>query len=248
MWIREDLKGRAKGALRANGYWIALVVVLISAVLAGGFGGGSANQMGGLGGRIDSQPGGADTLDGIPGALIVLFATTLALIVLASLAYGIFVALPLTVGKSRFFLEHRSRPSGVAVLFSAFKRGYLNVVRTMFLSQLFIFLWSLLLIVPGIIKSYQYFLVPYILSENPGLPWRRALDLSRTMTQGSKLRIFVLQLSFIGWYLLGMLALGVGILFVQPYYEATAAELYAALREQALARGLVAEGELPGVG
>jgi hypothetical protein len=123
--------------------------------------------------------------------------------ILLSIAYGVFVANPLSVGKSRFFLEHRLRRPSVGLVFWPFSSGsYLNVVKATFMQVLIIALWSLLLIVPGIVKSYQYALVPYILAENPGLSWRRALDLSRSMTDGCKFDIFVLQLSFIGWYLL----------------------------------------------
>ena len=73
---------------------------------------------------------------------------------------------------------------------------------------------------------------------------RRAIDLSNQMTMGEKLDIFVLDLSFIGWYLLGALALGIGVLFVQPYYDATNAELYFKLREQAIDRGITSPEEL----
>ena len=159
----------------------------------------------------------------------------------------IFVANPLQVGKVRFFLEHRVRPSEIGAIFRPFTRSYLNTVKTVFLQGLFIFLWALLFIIPGIIKAFQYILVPYILAENPDIEWRRALELSRKMTDGCKFDIFVLQLSFFGWYLLGLIALVIGTLFVGPYYEGTMAELYATLRLKALESGFASELELPGV-
>lgn len=106
---------------------------------------------------------------------------------------------------------------------------------------------AVLFVVPGVVKAYQYILVPYIVAENPRLEWRRALALSRRMTDGCKLDILVLHLSFIGWFLLGLIALAVGMLFVAPYAEATLAELYATLRLNALERGFATESELPGV-
>ena len=114
----------------------------------------------------------------------------------------------------------------------------------MFVTELFIFLWSLLLLIPGIYKTYQYYMVPYILSDNPNIPGARARSISRAMTDGEKLNIFLLELSFIGWYLLGGLCLGIGVFFVNPYYEATKAELYIYLRDRAIQTGMVQPEEL----
>ena len=244
MWIRADLKANAKQALRANGYWVALAVIVIVGVLSGGLGG-LNNAISGP--RLEYRLDQSDINNFSRALSSALAPFTISLAILA-IGYSIFVASPILVGKSRFFLEHRVRSSSVGTVFWAFMRkDYLNIVKSMLLTGLTIFLWSLLLIIPGIIKAYQYILVPYILAENPDIEWRRALALSRGMTDGCKFDIFVLQLSFIGWYLLGMLALGIGILFVAPYPEATMAELYANLRGKALARGLSSEGELPGV-
>jgi uncharacterized membrane protein len=87
-------------------------------------------------------------------------------------------------------------------------------------------------------------MVPYILADNPNIGYRRAVELSKEMTRGHKFRIFVLDLSFIGWILLGIVVLFVGVLFVMPYIYATKAELYLALRRQALKNGLTSEEEL----
>lgn len=94
--------------------------------------------------------------------------------------------------------------------------------------------FGLVLLVPAIIKSYSYRMTPWILADNPRIGARRALKLSMKMTRGSKLEIFVLDLSFIGWFLLGVMACGIGVLFVMPYYFAVMAELYAALRSNAV--------------
>ena len=95
-----------------------------------------------------------------------------------------------------------------------------------------VFLWSLLFIIPGIIKSYEYCMIPYILAENPEIEMDRAFEISRKMTKGEKWKIFVLGLSFIGWYLLGLLCCCVGTIFVDPYSEATYAELYQVMRDR----------------
>jgi uncharacterized membrane protein len=102
----------------------------------------------------------------------------------------------------------------------------------------------LLLIIPGIVKSYAYSMVPYILADNPNIGYSRAVELSNQMTEGHKFDIFVLELSFIGWYLLGMLLIFVGMLFVRPYEDATKAELYIVLRQNALDNGNCTADEL----
>ena len=115
-------------------------------------------------------------------------------------------------------------------MFGDAKSYYMNVVKTQFLRMLYEFLWSLLLVIPGIIKSYQYRMVPYILAENPSISAKRAFAMSKKMTDGEKWKMFVLDLSFIGWKLLGVLACGIGVYFVEPYLQATYAELYEAMR------------------
>lgn len=87
-------------------------------------------------------------------------------------------------------------------------------------------------------------MVPYILSNNPNIGYKRALHLSKQMTNGEKMNIFVLDLSFIGWFFLGILTFGIGVLFVLPYYNATKAELYLVLRQKALESGLSSKEEL----
>lgn len=127
----------------------------------------------------------------------------------------------------------------------AFGNGrYVPIVKTMFWKGLLNFLWYLLFIIPGIVKLYAYGQVPFILSDNPVIGYRRAVQLSNHMTRGHKLRIFVLDLSFIGWILLGTLALFIGVLFVLPYIYATKAELYLELREEALRQGMTTPEEL----
>lgn len=166
-----------------------------------------------------------------------------------ALVIAILLAWPYEVGLCRFLLEHSA---GQKVPFSrvgfGFQNNYGNVVLTQFMRALFTFLWTLLFIIPGIIRGIGYFAVPYILAENPGLPWRRAIQLSLSMTDGYKWRIFVFQLSYLGWYILDALTLGIlGIFFVSPYYYAAQTEVYRHLRDQALAEGLATPEELPGL-
>ena len=101
-----------------------------------------------------------------------------------------------------------------------------------------------LLAVPAIIKFYSYRMTPWILADNPQIGHERALKLSIALTRGQKWQMFVLDLSFLGWWLLGLLACGIGVLFVYPYYLATLAELYARLRQNAVLGGLCTMEEL----
>ncbi|MDD2534418.1 MAG: DUF975 family protein [Eubacteriales bacterium] len=99
-------------------------------------------------------------------------------------------------------------------------------------------LLSALLAIPALIKTYSYRMTPWILGDNPHIGYRRALKLSRQMMRGNKFDLFVLDISFIGWYILGLIALVVGTWFVRPYHLATVAELYAVLRKNMVDQGL----------
>ena len=89
---------------------------------------------------------------------------------------------------------------------------------------------ALLMSIPAIVARYKYMMVPYITAENPGITPNDALKLSCEMMEGVKLEAFVLRLSFIGWYILGALCFGIGILFVSPYYHAAETLLYQELK------------------
>lgn len=175
------------------------------------------------------------------------------LVAAAEISFSAFVAGPLRVGLCRYMMENRFGYSPFETVISAFRGPYLNVVKGIFFTDLRILGWSLLFGIPGIYKSCQYFLVPYLLAENPYMTPQRARELSAAMTEGEKWNIFVLMLSFLGWLLLAALAAnlvtlgffpGLGSYFVLPYMQATYAELYAALRAKAFALGLSGPDEL----
>jgi uncharacterized membrane protein len=107
-----------------------------------------------------------------------------------------------------------------------------------------IMLASGLLTLPVIIKTFSYRMTPWILADNPQIGYKRALKLSMQLTRGHKWRMFVLDLSFIGWFLLGLLACGIGVMFVTPYYQAVQAELYARLRRLGVDQNLCTMEEL----
>lgn len=247
MWTRDLLKMNAKQVLR-NNYWMALLVAFVASLLAGG----SSN----IGPTLTfNYTTGSDHYNyqyGYDRAVLPYFGAVAAAafgFVLIAMAVGVlfsvFVSNPVTVGKCRYFMESRVGNAPFSSLFSAFgDPAYRNVVKVMFMKNLFIFLWSLLFVIPGIYKAYQYRMVDYLMAENPYMTYQRALELSRQMTDGEKFNIFILELSFFGWLFLGALACGIGVFFVNPYIEATFAELYAALRAKAFATGMTDASEL----
>ena len=98
------------------------------------------------------------------------------------------------------------------------------------LVMLYTFLWSLLFIIPGIVKSYSYAMTPYILLDRPELSATEALKESEKMMNGHKMELFILDLSFIGWILLSMLTCGILVLYVEPYMMATKSAFYLELK------------------
>ncbi len=249
MWTRGEIKSKAKDFLRKNywqSFWVALVIFLVGGNDNSFLGGGSSSRGSGgqqpgievsvgdtfFGGMVGNVSSWMLELVGIP--RVIFFTAGMALAVfLLVVGFRIFVGAPLSVGGRTYFLkgiDSKPDPGHLAWVFKS--SAYLKVVKTMFLRGLYTFLWTLLLIIPGIVKSYAYRMVPYILSEEPGLEADEAIRKSMDMTQGEKMNMFVLDLSFLGWYILGALLLGIGIFFVHPYYEATYAQLYDTLKNK----------------
>jgi uncharacterized membrane protein len=119
-------------------------------------------------------------------------------------------------------------------LFSGF-RNYGAALATMLLRLTYTFLWSLLLIVPGIIKAYSYAMTPYLLHDNPELGAETLICKSMEMMKGHKKKLFLLNLSFIGWGLLCVLTLGIGVLWLIPYVQSARAAFYENVRTAAKA-------------
>jgi len=240
MWTRAELKQRAKENLKSV-YWSAFGVSLVI-MLAGG----SHTGLNGSSGSSNNQNShGWDWMQGNPEMKMV-FISVIAFFVLVVILYRIFAGFALEVGGRNYFKTLASQGDlSSNSLTSMFREGrYFPVIRGMLRRSVMTFLWFLLLIIPGIIMGYAYRMTPYILSDNPQIGAKKAMDLSREMTRGEKWNIFVLDLSFLGWYILGLLALVVGVLFVKPYDNSTNGELYIHLRNKALEQGLCSSEEL----
>ncbi|NIK77710.1 putative membrane protein [Paenibacillus castaneae] len=243
MWNRKELKRKAKEVLRTS-YWKAFLVSIILAFVGGG-GSPPTFNFGSSGFSGTSGSSGADVDWGILAPFLAIAIIVIIVIFLFALAFRIFLCFPLEVGSMRYFKQASEHEADLNQLGYAFnKHRYLDIVKSMLWRAFLNFLWFLLLIIPGIVKSYAYSMVPFILADNPNIGYRRAVALSKQMTRGHKFRIFVLDLSFLGWILLGMLVFFVGVLFVMPYINATKAELYLTLRQDALKDGLTTEEEL----
>ena len=118
--------------------------------------------------------------------------------------------------------------------FSGFD-DFWSAFKVTFLVGLFTFLWSLLFVIPGIIKSFSYSMSTYILAENKGKPALECINESKAMTNGHKMDLFVLGLSFIGWEFLCVITLGIASIWVMPYMQATYANAYNSLKPIAIA-------------
>lgn len=151
-------------------------------------------------------------------------------------AFTVFVADPLIVGGKRYFLKARKGSNTkIGVVGEVFqKKHWFNIAIIMFLRNLYNALWYLT-IIGGIIKTYEYRMIPYILAENPKIKRKEAFALSKQMMKGNKWKTFILDMSFFGWNFLSVLTFGLlSILYVNPYNAATIAELYSVLRQQAI--------------
>lgn len=155
------------------------------------------------------------------------------IVAILSFAFTIFVADPLIVGGKRYFLKAREgNNTKVGIIGEVFqKEHWLNVAITMFLRNIYNALWYLT-IIGGVIKTYEYRMIPYILAENPTIKRKEAFMLSKKMMKGNKWKTFILDMSFFGWNFLSVLTFGLlSILYVNPYNAATNAELYIKLKE-----------------
>ena len=176
---------------------------------------------------IDVIRAGMAALIGFIVVFLVIFVVALAV----AFTITAFLLNPLELGCKRFFLRNLNMKAEVKEVCFSFDHSYMNIVKTLFFRDLYTFLWSLLFIIPGIIKAYEYQMIPYLLAEHPDMPKDQAFAMSRQMMKGQKWRAFVLDLSFLGWSILSLFTLGIlGLFYVNPYKYSTKAALYETLR------------------
>lgn len=165
--------------------------------------------------------------------ILIAFLPSALLGALSLTAVGTILALPISVGLSYAFIQvANGGPGELKDLFRSLEGNYyLNHLWTLIKMGIFIVLWSLLLVIPAIVKFYSYSQTPFILADDPNE--KDAITKSRMMMNGHKLELFWLQFSFIGWFILSGLTFGlVWIFYVGPYYNQTMALYYLALKER----------------
>lgn len=175
------------------------------------------------------------------GMITELLAGIATVVILIVLVAKVFVGNLLKMGGYRFFILNQTAQPGIGTLLDGFRSGhYVNIVLTMFLRDLFTTLWSLLLVVPGIVKHYEYLMVPYIIAENPAMDYKEAFQISKQMMDGEKMEAFIMDLSFLGWYLLSAVTCGLlAIFYVNPYAQASFAEMYTFNKQKAYQDGYI---------
>ena len=166
----------------------------------------------------------------IKGNIGILFVIALLVSLITGTGIGAILAPAFSLALCMIYLNlTRGQKASVGDMFSGIqylgKAWWLNI-----LIAFFTMLWSWLFVIPGIIKGLSYSMATYILADNPELTAREALNESKRIMHGHKMDLFVLQLSFIGWHLLGALTFGLAYIYVVPYMSATTANFYNAIK------------------
>ncbi len=144
----------------------------------------------------------------------------------------ILIVYPITYGYCVYALYLRRGQVGtVGTIMEGFN-NYGHIVLTSLLRAVYIFLWTILLVIPGIVKSYSYAMTLFIMKDHPELAYDEAIEASMAMMKGHKMKLFRLDLSFIGWIFLGIITAGIGLLFVAPYMAVARAAFYDELKKE----------------
>lgn len=156
--------------------------------------------------------------------------------------------IPLGMGLLNWYRRSIYEKVPLSELFCFYRDGhFLGAVGTQILMSLYVWLWSFLLVIPGIIKSYSYSQTMFIKAENPNISASRAIELSKIMMEGHKMDMFVLHLSFLGWVLLSSITYHIlGIVYVFPYFYAALAFAYEEIKADAASRGVINIEEITG--
>ena len=213
MFDRKAIKEQGKENVKKN-YWPSVLCALIYSLIT-----------------TASTAGTAANGDGEPTTLTPGVVIAIIVIILASIAIRIFIINPLQIGCCGFFEENVNGKPQVGIIKEGFS-NYGHTFAVLFLRDLYLCLWAILFIIPALIKSYSYRMVPFILRDNPQMPANEVIQRSRDMMNGHKWEVFVFDLSYIGWALLGALTFGlVNIFWTEPYRQNANAGIYLKLKE-----------------
>lgn len=232
MWDRKTLKERAKAAFKLN-YWPSVAVAFVMGLFVSGVATSGGYNVSDTTAEVTTEYSSTLTPEQTA-ALVAIVIGAVSFLGFIAMVIRALVANPIEVGGRRFFRKNAvDQETPFATLAEGFQ-NYGHVIVTLLVRDVFIVLWSLLFVIPGIMKSYSYRMVPYIVKDNPELSPTETLALSAQMMKGNRWQAFVMDLSFIGWMLLGVVTLNLGNIFwTAPYMNATDAELYLELKNQA---------------
>lgn len=230
MKYSSDFRAHARHALK--GHWFIAVITGLIATLLGGA---SSTATSSFSLNIGASQS-ATILPHMDSRAVALFLAVFIPVMLIAMLFSLlYIALAsvVSVGYAQFNLSlvdgREAQPDDLFAHFSNFK----TLFCARLLMMLYTFLWSLLFIIPGIIASYSYAMVPYLLSEYPDMAAREAITYSKELMYGNRWRLFCLHFSFIGWSFLCVLTLGIGNLWLSPYRHAAEAAFYRDLIIQA---------------
>ena len=206
-----------------EGTWgISVGVALVASILGGAVTGTGSNI------NFNFNEESVRTLPPFFWAVLLPAASLAGLLSLAALILGGVVEL----GYAKFLLkQHDKKELAFSDLFSQFDRFGTGFAQK-FLRTLFTVLWSLLFIIPGIVKGLSYAMTPFILEEHPEMTASQAIKASMKLMEGHKMELFILGLTFIGWEILACLTMGIGFLFLNPYMNAVYAAFYRSISGQ----------------
>jgi uncharacterized membrane protein len=218
MYYASDFRRKAREALRGN--WGLAIGTGLVAVLLGGTDFTNRNNS-----RINYNDVASNAHVRYDYFYFSLF-LGVTVVIISLILIALLIGGTIEIGYSRFNLNliNADNPKFIDLFsaFSIFWKGFLMRL----LTGVYTFLWSLLLIIPGIIASISYTMTPYILCENKELSVSEAISMSKDMMMGNKWRYFCLELSFIGWAILGAFTFGIGLLWLNPYKSAAKAAFY----------------------
>lgn len=246
MYVAKDFRAMARNKLK--GHWGTSILVSLVAGILGGLGSGGSSAGGAAGQSSNASgaaPAGASPVDSLVSLAESNPVITGVIITILTFVFVVgivmfFIGGAVELGHDQYYMELcNDRAPAFKVLFSRFGIFFKALGLRLFVS-LFIFLWMLLLIVPGIVAAYRYSMASYIMAQNPDIGIREAVNRSKEMMAGRKWRMFCLDISFIGWALLSVLTCGIGFLWLIPYTSAARAAFYL----DASGQGIPAEPQL----
>ena len=228
MMKSKELRAKAWNSLKGK-YWLAFIVLLVTGALCS-IGNGFVTLTQNITDLVNMvDPSEMDSTMELGAAVLGIAASGFGII---GLVMNIFVENAVTVGLSNYFIKNTDSKPSFADAFSGFKVKYLRNCGTLFLMGIKLALWSMLFVSPGIIKSFEYAMIPYILADDAEISSKEAFQKARELMKGNKWRLFKLDFSFIGWYALCFLTLGLGTFFLLPYLNAATAEFYVELKNK----------------